>query len=117
MNNHIGINKKTRISYFLSDGILTDVKENMAKNGYDLKGKSKWISEAVAQLFLINNYHELVMINNQMHGFEKLDSISVDKIFKSNLDAAVIAIRRQFPSIEGVQSKILRTAILQRLLR
>lgn len=117
MNSDIKISKKIRISYFLSEAILTDIKGNMAVGGYDLKGKSKWISEAVLQLFSFDNYHELVMINNQMAGFEKLDSISVDRNFKLNLDNAVIEIRKQFPSIEGVQSKILRTAILQRLLR
>jgi hypothetical protein len=117
MGNFIGTPKKIRISYFLSEAILTDIKGNMALHGYDLKGKSKWIMEAVLQLFSFENYHELVMINHEMSGFEKLDSISVDQAFKTKLDEAVIEIRKRFPSIEGVQSKILRTAIMQRLLR
>ena len=117
MSSDLKATKKIRISYFLSEAILMDVKGDMAMRGYDLKGKSKWISEAVIQLLSFDNYHDLVMINNQMEGFEKLDSISVDRSFKLNLDDAVIEVRRLFPSIEGVQSKILRTAILQRLLR
>ena len=109
--------KKVRVSYFLPEATLSDVKENMIARGYDLKGKSKWISEAIHDLLTFQNFIELVNINDQMHGFEKLDSISIERDLKTKLDNAIIEIRKIFPSIEGVQSKILRTAIVQRLLR
>ena len=35
---------------------------------------------------------------------------------KTKLDESVVEIRRQYPTIEGVQSRILRTAIIQKLL-
>lgn len=117
MSNTIKSTKKIRVSYFLPEAILLDFKEMMMKEGYDLKGKSKWVSEAINELLLFQNVSELVMINDQMEGFAKLDSISVEQDLKKQLDAKVIEIRKQFPSIEGVQSKILRTAIVQRLLR
>lgn len=117
MSNTITSNKKIRLSYFLPAAILLDVKEQMIKEGYDLKGKSKWVSEAVHELLSFQNFGDLVMINEQMEGFTKLDSISIEQDLKKKLDATVIQIRTQFPSIEGVQSKILRTAIVQRLLR
>ena len=117
MSKIIKSNKKIRVSYFLPEAILFDVKEMMIKDGYDLKGKSKWISEAVHELLSFQNYCDLVIINDQMEGFAKLDSISIDQDLKKKLDIMIIEIRKQFPSIEGVQSKILRTAIVQRLLR
>lgn len=117
MSNVIKSNKKIRVSYFLPEAILFDVKEMMMKEGYDLKGKSKWVSEAVHELLSFQNFAEMVMISDQMEGFAKLDSISIEQELKMKLDATVIEIRTQFPAIEGVQSKILRTAILQRLLR
>lgn len=110
-------NKKVRLSYCIPEGILIDIRERMASEGYDLKGKSKWISEAVYELLATDNFSELVNINEQMQNFGKLDSISIDQALKTKLDNAIIEIRRNFPSIEGVQSKILRTAIVQRLLR
>ncbi len=109
--------KKIRLSYCLPEAILFDVKESMMSQGYDLKGKSKWIAEAIHYLLSMPNFSDLVMLNNQMEGFEKLDSISIDKELKLKLDDSIIEIRKQFPMIEGVQSKILRTAIVQRLLR
>lgn len=116
MSNTIKSNKKIRVSYCLPEAILLDVKEMMMKDGYDLKGKSKWVSEAVHELLSFQNFGELVMINDQMEGCTKLDSISIESDLKKRLDATVIEIRTQFPAIEGVQSKILRTAIVQRLL-
>ena len=110
-------NKKIRLSYCLPEAILVDIKSSMMQQGYDLKGKSKWISEAVHQLLAMPNFSDLVMINNQMDGFEKIDSISIELNLKEQLDKAILEIRKQFPIIEGVQSKILRTAIVQRLLR
>lgn len=109
--------KKIRLSYCIPEGILVDVRERMVSEGYDLKGKSKWISEAVHELLATDNFSDLVNINEQMQNFHKLDSISIEQELKSKLDNAIIEIRRNFPSIEGVQSKILRTAIVQRLLR
>lgn len=110
-------NKKVRLSYFVPEAILNDIRERMVSQGYDFKGKSKWISEAIIDLLGITNFCELVNINDQMSGFPKLDSVSVDSDLKKKLEDAIVEIRRQFPAIEGVQSKILRTAIVQRLLR
>lgn len=110
-------NTKARISYLISELILSDLKNDMVKSGYDLKGKSKWICEAVHELLSMTNYKELVMLSDQMQGFEKLDYISVDRSFKTLISDAVINIRADYPSLEGVQSKILRTAILQRLIK
>ena len=53
----------------------------------------------------------------KIHSYKEIYSISIDQELKTKLDNAIIEIRRHFPSIEGVQSKILRTAIVQRLLR
>jgi hypothetical protein len=117
MSSIINPQKKIRLSFYLPEGLLNDIKEKMISQGYDLKGKSKWISEAVLDLLNISNFSELVNINEQMDGTQKLDSVSVNQDLKLKVDNAIIEIRKEFPSIEGVQSKILRTAIVQRLLR
>lgn len=117
MSDAVKLHKKIRLSYCLPEAILIDVKGAMMQNGYDLKGKSKWISEAINQLLAMTNYCDLVMISNQMSGFEKLDFISIELDLKEKLEDAILEIRKKFPIIEGVQSKILRTAIVQRLLR
>lgn len=117
MSNILKDEKKTRISYSLPEAILYDIKQNMSLHGYDLKSKSKWISEAITSLLSFENFVDLVLINDQMKGFEKLDAFSITKDFKLKLDDAILQVRKCHPIIEGVQSKIIRTAIVQRLLR
>lgn len=107
---------KVKISFVLPKGMQQELKETMVKEGYDLKGKSRWVSEAIGTLLTLKTYADLVKINDEMSGFEKLESVVVGRDLKKQLDNAVIEIRKIYPSIEGVQSRILRTAIMQRLL-
>lgn len=108
---------KSRISFYLPEDLQRDFKEQMIKEGYDLKGKSKWVSEAILQLFSMISYTDLVKINDEMRIFGKVDTVCVDKGLKKQLDNAVVDVRKKYPTIEGVQSRIIRTAIVQRLLR
>lgn len=107
---------KIKISFVIPENLQKDFKERMVKDGYDLKGKSKWVAEAVKSLLTMRTYADLVKINDEMMGFEKLESVVIERGLKQTLDDAVIQIRKKYPSIEGVQSRILRTAIVQRLL-
>lgn len=108
---------KSRISFYVPENLQQDFKKQMIKDGYDLKGKSRWISEAIERLFSIMTYPELVKINDEMRVFGKLDTVCVERNLKKQLDEAVVDVRKKYPTIEGVQSRIIRTAIVQRLLR
>jgi hypothetical protein len=107
---------KVKISFVLPLGLQKEFKERILKDGYDLKGKSRWVSESIEKLLNMKNYPDLVKINDEMKGFEKLESVVVLKDLKMQLDAAIVTVRKFYPAIEGVQSRILRTAIVQRLL-
>ena len=65
----------------------------------------------------VQDYQDLVALSDQLEGFSKPDFISLDQDLKSMIDKAIIKVRTSYPAIEGVQSKILRTAILQRLVQ
>ena len=82
----------------------------------NLKGKSQWVAEAVERLFQHASFIDLVKVNDTMQGFEKFESILIERKLKAQVDESVINIRKKYPEIEGVQSRIMRTAILQRLL-
>jgi hypothetical protein len=107
----------TRISFFIPEGLQQDLKERMVKEGYSLKAKSKWISEAIESLLSLKSYPELVKMNDEMHGFEKPEYVSMPRSLKSRLDAIIVDFKQTYPLIDGVQSRILRTAIIQRLLQ
>ncbi len=108
---------KVKITFVLPENLQRDLKEQIVKDGYDLRGKSRWVSEAIERLIETEGFAELVKLNDEMKGFEKLESVVLSRQIKSQLDNAIICVRKEYPSIEGVQSRIMRTAIVQRLLR
>ncbi len=86
-------------------------------NGYGMRGKSKWVSEAITHLLAIPDFHELVDIGDEIGELIEVESIYLTPQLKGALDEALILIRQHYPSMEGVQSCIIRTSIIQRLLR
>ncbi len=108
---------KPKITFVLPDILQREYREQLIKDGYDMRGKSRWVSEGVEFLLALQTYPELVYLSDEMKGFEKMESIVITKEIKKLVDTAVIEIRKKYPALEGVQSRIVRTAILQRLLR
>lgn len=107
---------KVKISFVIPSALQKDLKERIVLDGYSLKEKSQWVAEAVERLLTMSTYMDLVKVNDVMCGFEKLESIVIDRKLKAKLEESIIHIRKKYPEIEGVQSRIMRTAILQRLL-
>ena len=108
---------KAKITFVLPDVLQKECREQIVKDGYDMRGKSRWITEAIELLLGMRNYPELVYLSNQMKGFEKVESVVMTKDLKKFLDNSVIEIRKMYPAMEGVLSGIVRTAIMQRILR
>lgn len=94
-----------------------ELRERVLRDGYGLRGKSKWVSEAIESVLLLKNFPTLVQYSEEMHGFEKVETVVISSELKKQIDQAVLEVRKHFPSAEGVQSAIVRTAIMQRLLR
>lgn len=115
MRNRIAA-EKVKISFVLPAALQQDMKEKMIREGYDLKGKSRWVSEAIESLLKMKTFPELVKLNDEMSGFGKMESVLISRDLKSQLDHAVMKVRQTYLMLEGVQSRLLRTAIMQRLL-
>jgi hypothetical protein len=110
------MSKKVKISFVVPESLQKDLKERIVLDGYSLKGKSQWVAEAVDKLLQNHTYIDLVKVNDVMQGFEKFESVLIDRKLKTQLDESVISIRKKYPEIDGIQSRIMRTAILQRIL-
>ena len=108
---------KSKITFVVPNNLQQELRERVIHDNYGLRGKSKWIAEATEKLLSFENFPELVNYGNELHGFGKVETVVIEYQLKTKLDAAIIQLRRQFPTLEGPQSRILRTAILQRLLR
>jgi len=111
------MDKKVRVSFRIHSSLKEDLHVQLIKDGYGIRGKSKWMVEAIERLLEIENFAELVNLSNEMHNFEHRDTIIIPYQLKIRLDKAVTAIRLDYPLLEGVMSRIYRTAIIQRFLR
>ena len=108
---------KIKVTFVVPDVLQKECREQIIKDGYDMRGKSRWIAEGIEHLLKMRNFPELVNLSNEMKGFQKLESIVITKQLKKFMDEAVLHVRRFYPTLEGVQSSIMRTAMVQRLLR
>lgn len=108
---------KSKITFAVPKELQNELRTRVIKEDYGLRGKSKWISEAVEQLLELKDFVELISFSDEMHGFDQLETVVVDYNLKLKIDKAIIQVRKQLPTLEGVKSRIMRTAVLQRLLR
>jgi len=117
MNRENPTMSKVKVTFVLPETLQRDLKEQVVKDGYDLKGKSRWVGEAIKMLLMNQNYPDLVKLSDEMNGFEKQESVILDRPLKIEIADAALTIRKKYPALEGIQSRIVRTAIVQRLLR
>lgn len=100
----------------ITDWMLEKMLHNVVSDGYGMRGKSRWVEEAVLDLIKQNGFSEDVywdfMSDNAP--FEKTISLSFSVDSLDSLNEAKTHVRKNYPKIEGVKSCIIRTAILKR---
>jgi len=82
-----------------------------------MRGKSKWIIESVESLLRLADFPTLVDIAEDMNQLTEIVSIRLPEELMLKIERAVVQVRKQYPSIEGVKSNLIRASIVQRLLR
>jgi hypothetical protein len=107
----------TMTSIKLQKIIHLKMQQRIISDGYGMRGKSKWIIEAIEDFLLLDDYPYLVDIAGDMEKLTALVSIRLTDTLAIKLDKAVIKVRRQYPAMEGVKSNLIRASIMQRLIR
>lgn len=108
---------KMMVTAKLPESVHQTLLEKIIKDGYGMRGKSRWVQEALEQFLSLNNYPELVDIATEMNEMTSVISIRVAPMLLQNLDKAIIAVRKIYPGMEGVKSCLIRASIIQRLIR
>ncbi|WP_147277484.1 hypothetical protein [Aquicella lusitana] len=93
------------------------LQQRIIEDGYGMRGKSKWIIESIESLLTLADYPTLVDIADDMDQLSDIVSIRIPDHLMRRIDQAVIRVRKQYPTIEGVKSNLIRASIIQRLLR
>lgn len=109
--------KKVMTSIKLQKKLHRRLQQRIIEDGYGMRGKSKWIIESIESLLKIDDYPTLVEIAEDMDQLSDMVSIRVPEDLMLRIEQAVIKVRKQYPTIEGVKSNLIRASIMQRLLR
>lgn len=110
-------NKKVMTSIKLQKTLHRRLQQRIIEDGYGMRGKSKWIIESIESLLDISDYPTLVEIAEDMDQLSDMVSIRVPEKVMVRIEQAVVQVRKQYPTIEGVKSNLIRASIMQRLLR
>lgn len=109
--------KKLMTSIKLQRKLHHRLQQRIIEDGYGMRGKSKWIIEAIEALLQLSDYPTLVDIADDMDRLSDIVSIRVPEDLMLRIEKAVMHVRKQYPLIEGVKSNLIRASIIQRLLR
>lgn len=111
------MNKKVMTSIKLQKNLHRRLQQRIIEDGYGMRGKSKWIIESIESLLQIEDYPTLVDIADDMDHLSDMVSIRLPEPLMMRIEQAIVHVRKQFPTIEGVKSNLIRASIIQRLLR
>jgi hypothetical protein len=109
--------KKVMTSLKLQKNLHRRLQQRIIEDGYGMRGKSKWIIESIEALLTLSDYPTLVDIADDMDHLSDMVSIRLPEGLMLRLEQAVVHVRKQYPTIEGVKSNLIRASIIQRLLR
>jgi hypothetical protein len=109
--------KKVMTSIKLQKNLHRRLEQRIIEDGYGMRGKSKWIIESVEALLKLDDYPTLVDIAEDMDQLSEMVSIRLPEPLMVRIEKAVVHVRKQFPTLEGVKSNLIRASIVQRLLR
>ncbi|MBA3661762.1 MAG: hypothetical protein H0W64_08550 [Gammaproteobacteria bacterium] len=109
--------KKVMTSIKLQKNLHQRLQQRIIVDGYGMRGKSKWIIESIESLLALTDFPTLVAIAEDMDQLSDMVSIRLPEPLMLRLEKAVIQVRKEYPSIEGVKSNLIRASIMQRLLR
>lgn len=109
--------KKVVTSIKLQKKLHYRLQQRIIEDGYGMRGKSKWIIESIESLLDLSDYPTLVDIAEDMDQLSDILSLRLPEDLMLQIEKAVVHVRKQYPTIEGVKSNLIRASIVQRLLR
>ncbi len=108
--------EKARISVILPKKACQEIREQMMREGYTLREKSKWYSEAIDDFLKIHDFENYVELASFVDELSKVETLYIPLIIDQALEMSIIQVRKRFPGLEGVKSLIVRASIIQKLL-
>jgi len=113
-----GRGKKIPISLRLPVALYEEMNAAIEKDGYSSKKKSQWLEEALIAMARYDEDLSESTVGDKAQGSnEKTMLLRLSRSGRDLLKDCIVRLRLQLPTIEGVQSLVLRSAIRFRIRR
>jgi len=112
-------NKKSKkITIRVSSRLRGEVQSAVNKAGFGSRGKSKWLKQAIANFLKDPNFVDYVEHGTDINQAElnQVEAFYIDQETILKLKEAVLTVRVKYPMFEGVQSALIRAAIVYSLM-
>lgn len=109
----------TTKSFKIPASLEIEMNKKLVSEGYGLRGKSKWICDSICKFLTFSDKEfilDCVELSEELENLDKSISFRPTPVVDQLLDDWVIQVRMKMPIIEGLKSKIIRTAIIHNLL-
>lgn len=110
--------KIKKVTIRFSSRLKSEMQTALIKSGYGLRGKSKWLAEAIQLFIQQSNFVEFAEQGMDINQAELtvVEAFYLDFVTLGCVTAALIDIRKQDPLFKGVQSALIRAAVIYRLM-
>lgn len=108
-----------RKSFKLPKTIEKDLSQRVIKDGYGMRGRSRWICDAIQNFLLLDDEEfiiDCVEYAEQISGLDTTITYRSSNSIENLVGTWIKRIRLKNPLMEGVRSNIYRASILQQLL-
>lgn len=111
-------NKNKKITVRFSKKMKAAMQASLIESGYGLHGKSRWLREAIITFLEQPNFIDYVENGDNMNQAEltEVEAFYLDSEVIALMRNASIKIREKHPLFEGVQSSLIRSGVVYRLM-
>jgi hypothetical protein len=111
--------KKTKkITVRFPKRLKTEMQAALVKSGYGLHGKSRWLKEAIVTFLLQPDFTDYVETGIDINQAElsEVEAFYLDFDTIQMVKDAFVKVRVKYPLFEGVQSALIRSAVIYKLM-
>lgn len=110
--------KTKKVTVRFPKRLKAEMQTALIKSGYGLHGKSRWLKEAISNFLLQPSFVDYVEHGGDINQAElsEVEAFYLDNDIMHLLKNAFVDIRIKYPLFEGLQSSLIRSAVIYRLM-
>src|SRR5579863_10126627 len=110
--------KTKKITVRFPKRLKSEMQAALIKSGYGLHGKSRWLKETIVEFLKLKDFIEYVEqgIDINQAELSEVEAFYLDIDTITMVKSAFVKVRVKYPLFEGVQSALIRAAVIYSLM-